>query len=324
MLSDFGLGRWATVIFGGIVILLLASFFMPNAVFAETGVKSQSLLLTAYLDGFAQVNQNLELDQAVMSINVTLLGETRQNLLVVDENSLPLDYSIAGNNAVIYNVGSTKVSVSYLTQDLTSKIGQYWTLEVDYPESKTVVLPTNASIISLSAVPEVIGNSDGHLTLKMPPGFMEVTYTAEHVPDEQTDLINKNSGFELWQIGAILSLSLTIPLAVLGFWLLKTKKKVKPPQKVEEHLTEVDLDKLFGRHRELRQDEIQVVRFLASKHGKAFEAELFEMLNLPRTTTWRLIKRLQGMEIVDVKKSRRQNVVLIRDKYLKKPRKQPD
>jgi len=46
--------------------------------------------------------------------------------------------------------------------------------------------------------------------------------------------------------------------------------------------------------------------------------KLYEALNLPRTTTWRMIKRLQSMEIVDVRKSRRQNIVSIRKKYLKK------
>jgi len=65
-------------------------------------------------------------------------------------------------------------------------------------------------------------------------------------------------------------------------------------------------------------EEVQVIRFLAEKHGTAFEAELYEKLNLPRTTTWRLLKRLEKMEIVDIRKSRRQNIVSIRKKYMKK------
>jgi len=106
----------------------------------------------------------------------------------------------------------------------------------------------------------------------------------------------------------------------VGFWVLRLRnKKAKVKPKTEtERLDEVDLNKLLSRHRELRQDELQVINYLASKHGKAFEAERFALLNLPRTTTWRLIKRLERMEIVYVKKSRRQNIVLIREKYLKK------
>jgi len=68
----------------------------------------------------------------------------------------------------------------------------------------------------------------------------------------------------------------------------------------------------------LRPEEIKVIRFLAEKNGTAFEAELYEKLNLPRTTTWRLLKRLEKMAIVDIRKSRRQNVVSIRKKYMKK------
>jgi uncharacterized membrane protein len=68
----------------------------------------------------------------------------------------------------------------------------------------------------------------------------------------------------------------------------------------------------------LRPEEVQVIRFLAEKNGTAFEAELYEKLNLPRTTAWRLLKRLEKMEIVDIRKSRRQNIVAIRKKYMKK------
>ena len=75
---------------------------------------------------------------------------------------------------------------------------------------------------------------------------------------------------------------------------------------------------MFGKEKDLRPEEVQVIRFLADRNGTAFEAELYEAMNLPRTTTWRMIKRLQSMEIVDVRKSRRQNIVSIRKKYLKK------
>ncbi len=311
-----------TILLEALVLLLFASSFVPQTVLADSTVKSESLVITAYLDGFSYVNQNLELNQSTLSVNITLLGETRQNLLVMDENSLPLDYSISGNTAVIFNIGSMRISVSYLTQDLTSKIGKYWTIRIDYPKNKVIILPQNASIISLSTVPDLIETSDGHITLTMPPGLIEVTYIAEHTLDNQTETFDQPSTFEIWPSLTILSLSLTIPLVIAGFWFLKIRKSTKPQPKTEQRLEEVDLDKLFNRHRELRQDEIQVIRYLAGKNGKAFEAELFELLSLPRTTTWRLIKRLQGMEIVDIKKSRRQNIVLIRDKYLKKPNKE--
>jgi len=309
------LGR-KLVILQILVFLLIIFPSSLNIVSAQTQI-SNSLTLTIYLDGFTQVDQIIELNQLVLSFNLTILSKTPQNLLVVDENGLPLEYSITGSNAVIYSVGSTKINVSYLTQDLTSKMGKYWTISIDYPESKVLILPKNASIISINSAPDLIESTDGSLKLTMPSGLTEVTYTAEHFLDEQNAF--EPSGFNQWLIVvAVLALSLMVPITLAGFWLLKRKKN-KSKLKTDKLLDEVDLEKLFKRHRELSQDETKVLNFLASKHGKTFEAEIFELLNLPRTTTWRLIRRLEGLEIVYVKKSRRQNIVLIRDKYLKKP-----
>lgn len=303
-----------------LVILLIIFLSTPNIVSAQTQILN-SLTLTIYLDGFTQIDQIIELNQPVLSFNLTFLAKTCQNLLVIDENGLPLEYSITGNDAVIYNVGSTKIDISYLTQDLTSKMGKYWTLSIDYPESKVIVFPKNSSIISINSVPDLIESTDDSLRLTMPSGLTEVTYTADHFSDEQNKNTVEGSSFNQWPLAVVvLALSLTVPITLAGFWLLKRNKN-KPKPKTEEPSNEVDLEKLFRRHRELSQDETKVLNFLASKHGKAFEAEVFELLNLPRTTTWRLIRRLEGLEIVYVKKSRRQNIVLIRDKYLNNPQK---
>jgi len=310
------LGR-RLVIFEVMAFLILIFSIAPKPIAAQTQV-SNSLTLTVYLDGFVQVDQIVEFNQPVLSFNVTLLSNTFQNLLIVDENNLPLENTINGDIASIYNVGSTKIVISYLTQDLTTKTGPYWTITTDYPESIVLVLPRNASIISINAVPDLIESFDGGLKLTMPTGLTEVIYTTEHAFDEQNKTTSSTSSLDQWLLTAAVVLVLIIPLALTGILLHKRKKTPKPKTKEDEKQEEVDLEKLFSKHRELRQDETQVIKYLASKHGKAFEAELFELLNLPRTTTWRLIRRLEGLEIVYIKKSRRQNIVLIRDKYLKK------
>jgi uncharacterized membrane protein len=296
--------------------LLAVPFNFPTAI-ADTAITSQEIVLRAYLDGFVQIDHKMELRQISVSVNATLLGQTHQNLLIIDENGLPLNYSLEGTTVVIYNIGSMKISVSYLTQDLTFKTGQYWTLSANYPQSLKLVLPNNASIISLSNVPDTIENTAGCLTITMPPGETEVTYTAEHQSTDETNATNRTAaGFELWQILLSAVLVLTVLTSAVAIRRLKPRKTTKPQPQNQQ--SEIDVDKLLSRHRELRQDEIQVIRYLATKNGKAFESELFELLNLPRTTTWRLIKRLEGMEIVHVKKSRRQNIVLVHEKYLKK------
>ena len=294
----------------GTLLLLIAPSFSSTLVSASNPPASETLTLTAYLDGFVLVNHELTLNQTFPSINVTLLGETQEEILIFDEQSLPIDYTLANGKAIIYSLNTTQINLSYATPDLTSKTGKYWTLTAQVPSSTNVILPENASVISLNNVPELIESSNNQVSIVMPKGNIEITYITEHTLNQQTQ---KSMPWPL--IAAAISLPLITTLAV-ALWFRK-KRKIPPPQPKETE-NEVDIDKLFEREKYLRPEETQVIHFLAEKNGTAFEAELYEKLNLPRTTTWRLLKRLEKMEIVDIKKHRRQNIVSVRKKYMKK------
>ncbi|TRO54841.1 hypothetical protein E2P63_00570 [Candidatus Bathyarchaeota archaeon] len=301
------MNRRTSAIFGTL-LLLLAPHFSSTIVSASSPIVLESLTLTTYLDGFILVSYKLTLNQTFPSVNVTLLGETHENLLVIDEQSLPLEYAIVNAEIIIYSLNASQIQISYSTSDLTMKTGKYWTLTAQVPTSTKVILPENASIISLNNVPELIESSNNQVTVVMPTGTIEITYITEHSLQQQTQ---DSTPWSL--IVAVISFPL---IACIAFALWSRKRKLPPQQKEIEQ--EVDVDKLFEREKYLRPEEVQVIHFLAEKHGTTFEAELYEMLNLPRTTTWRLLKRMEKMEIVDIRKSRRQNVVSIRKKYMKK------
>jgi uncharacterized membrane protein len=291
----------------GTLLLLVASQFLSTLVLANGTIVSESLTITAYLDGFVLVGHELELNQTYPSVNVSLLGENYEELLVADEQNFPLDYALIDGAAIIYSLGASQIKLSYFTSDLTSKTGKYWTLSTEVSTNATVVLPADVSIISLNSVPELIESSNGQVSLVMPAGIIEITYIAEHSLYQQTQ------NDETWLLIAIVLFPITASI-MFAVWFLR-RKKPAPPEEVKR---EVDVEKLLEKEKHLRPEEVQVIRFLAEKNGTAFEAELYEKLNLPRTTTWRLLKRLEKMAIVDIRKSRRQNVVSIRKKYMKK------
>jgi uncharacterized membrane protein len=282
---------------------------------ADSPITFETLTLTAYLDGFVLAAHEIEINQTYPTVNVSLLGETHENLLFFDEQNLPLDYSTNNSEATVYSLGASRIRVTYLTHDLTAKTGKYWTLKAEVSTNTTIILPEDSTIISLNNVPEIIQSSDGQVTLVMPAGTIEITYVAEHTLVEQT-----TNSETPWLLIVAISL-LSIPIIGLAFWILRRKKTVKSEKEKPEDNPAVDTEKLFEREKDLRPEEVQVIRFLAEKNGSAFEAELYEKLELPRTTTWRLLKRLERMEIVDIKKSRRQNIVSIRKKYMKNNRK---
>ncbi len=111
-------------------------------------------------------------------------------------------------------------------------------------------------------------------------------------------------------LGAILVPVVTI----IGIFFVRLRKK---PKEVEAKTKKrrIDAERIFREHKTLMPEEKQAIQFLVDNGGEAFEAELYDYVKLPRTTTWRLVKRLKGMGILRVTKFRRQNLVRLKSKY---------
>jgi uncharacterized membrane protein len=256
----------------------------------------RALTFIVYADGYVSVEYHLDVNKTYPIINVTLFGETFNNLLVVDEHQLPLEFFQDNDTVSISTLGSEQLLITYFTSSLTSKTGLVWSFTVEIPVNATITLPYHASIVDLSDIPYLIEGQDGEVTLVMPEGFVEISYILEK---QQTEF-----PIFVWSI----SIPIVAGISVLIYWWVKQKKTgEKPPR--------VNIEKILHDHQDLRPEEQKALQFLIDNHGKAYEAELYETLNLPRTSTWRLIKRLERMEIVEITKSRRQNVVHINPKY---------
>ena len=291
-------------------LLCATAFFSAESVTANAQATLESLSLTVYLDGFVLVNHQITLSQTAPSINVSLIGETYENLLVVDGQSLPLEHSISNSIAIIYSLDAEEIIITYFTQDLTYKFGKYWTMTAETTANTTLKLPEAVSVIGVNNVPELIETTDDEIVLVMPAGLIEITYIAEHELGLDTP---KSSDIML-----IIAIITTLIAALIVIFVILLSRRKKPSLLPVEPKKEVDSRKLLAKHKDLRREELQVISYLVEKHGTALEADLYERLDLPRTTTWRLLKRMQGMGIVDITKSRRQNTVSIKRKYLKK------
>jgi len=71
-----------------------------------------------------------------------------------------------------------------------------------------------------------------------------------------------------------------------------------------------NVEKIFKMHPRLNKEEKSVIEFLAENEGKAFESQIRERFpDIPRTSLWRLVKRLENLEIIKVKKIGLENQV---------------
>jgi uncharacterized membrane protein len=293
------------------VLLLTFASTLTSLVFAQNPIISESLTLTVYFDGYVQVANVFEINQTYPQIVLDLLTFEPQSLLFVDEQDTLLDYSILDIKATVFSLGASQIKASYFAPDLTFKTGKFWTLALNASTNTVIILPTNSSIISLNKVPDRIESLNDQITIEMSSGQIEISYITDHVLQDQ------DASFDYLPLILIFSIIATLVFG-LAFKFLRTDKIEK--SMIAEKV--LDTEKLFNQHKYLRDEEIQVIRFLGENNATAYEAQIYEKLNLPRTTTWRLLKRLQKMEIINIEKSRRQNIISIRKKYLKKNKSQ--
>jgi hypothetical protein len=70
--------------------------------------------------------------------------------------------------------------------------------------------------------------------------------------------------------------------------------------------------KILEERPHLRPEDQQVLKFLVEKEGAAFESEIRSKFQLPKTTIWRLVKRLEREELVEIRKAGGQNLIKLR------------
>lgn len=84
----------------------------------------------------------------------------------------------------------------------------------------------------------------------------------------------------------------------------------------ESQIDKSVLGRIVGRILEerphLRPEDQQVLKFLAEKEGAAFESEIRTKFQLPKTTIWRLVKRLEREELVEIRKAGGQNLIKLK------------
>jgi len=98
--------------------------------------------------------------------------------------------------------------------------------------------------------------------------------------------------------------------------LIKRTKNSKPVKTIElsknENLVVPDKETIFRFKPELRQEDKDIVTFISENGGQAYESELRKKFLLPRTTTWRAVKRLEREGIVEIEKVDQQNLIKLR------------
>jgi uncharacterized membrane protein len=282
--------REGSFFLAGILLLMLLSSSARGDLFS---VGSLSFNVTP--NGDAQVTQTLtNIDVRTPSINVTIYAKSPQNLVVTDTNGQILhdspNYYGQYTNYSIDSLGASSILIQYDTLELVNESGGVWIFSIDTAYNYTLILP---AMITASPTPSALASTkdpSGLTILTMPAGKSHVDYVFEAASNNP--LTNPFVGGALGISGGSLATYLVI----------RRKRDRK-----------IDSGRVIRAHPELRSEEQEVVNFLAQKKGEAMESEIREAFEkIPKTTMWRMLKRLEDAEIVTLEKAGNQNRVKLR------------
>ncbi len=95
---------------------------------------------------------------------------------------VPVEYN--GSLILGVDVNGT-VILTYLTEELTSKEGALWSLNLVSQDNVAIVLPENTIPLNIEPEPLYVGLNDSRTVILLPPGNISVEYTV-YVPPQKT------------------------------------------------------------------------------------------------------------------------------------------
>jgi len=254
----------------------------------------------------------------------TISFETPYNLtLTLPQNSVLMDLS---NIPESIRIDDGKIQLTLLSG--------FW--EINYIVS--IIQPSTFEISNLNVTPEKVqvgeavtisvtvtnhGDEAGSYTVVLKIGqAVEDSKTVTLGSGQSTivtfDVTKRVSGIYVVTIGDLTAefTVLTSPafpfvelvaasIVAIGIFLFIFLKKLKGPK----------VETILKSNPYLRDEDKKVIMFIAEKGGKVFEAEIRSQFpDMPRTSLWRLIKRLEKLDIVKVKKIGLENQVELKNR----------
>jgi uncharacterized membrane protein len=282
-----------------VLAVIIIVLFATAIAAAESPFEVESMNLIVYRDGLVHVTQTLIVSELSPQVTISLLSSSIENVIVLDENAMAVDYEIAGSNFAVFTLGAERVSVEYDTVSLTKKDSEVWTLVADTPYNLTVSLPQNATVVYLNEMPTAIDTSATGITLSLYSGYWEISYVVPLLPQDD---LNGDEGP-----------SASIPLEYLIAAIAAMAAVVLSALIAVRRRRGLNVDKILKANPQLKKEDKDVILFIAEKDGKAFEAEIRERFpDMPRTSLWRLVRRLERLEIVEIKRIGLENQVQLK------------
>ena len=170
-----------------IVALLLLN---TSTVWAEDIITPKDLSFKIYLDKSTLVTYTVLVSPSQVKVTIPVPGSSYSDVLVSDSNGAPLRFNVTNDSISVLTIGTSSISMTYITTTLVSSIGGLMTFNVTTNTPSTITLPKSSTVISTNVTPLEITSKDQQTTLVLPAGSLSLVFTSQSSQSNgQTDTL---------------------------------------------------------------------------------------------------------------------------------------
>lgn len=244
----------------------------------------QSVDVTVYPDGSIEATHHFIVNNETLTLHVVLLGQPMY-LLVVDEQGDPLSFNLTGQVLTVELLGEKELYISYIVEGAVSEEEGVYKLSLPAINGTYIIhLPNQSALLSFEPLPDLVEAENGGLKIEFSNLTRGVYIEFVVLPKEEGQ---KNKDYMPLIFAAFLAV-----VAALLTWRFILRGRSKKA--------------------ELTETEEEIIKFLKSRGGEAYQSEIRECLGLPTTTVWRKIKKLEELGYITTKKTRRGSLVKLK------------
>ncbi|MFQ6135045.1 MAG: hypothetical protein ACE5KU_04450, partial [Nitrososphaerales archaeon] len=274
------------IVTGGQDILLDYTVKDGVATIDTLGAEEVNILYTA-LD---LVNK----EGAIWTLNietpVTFSVRFPKEATIIGISSIPSSITLADNQYIL-TLNSGQQSVSYST----GVVGTKEQASISIKNAEIAVDQAESEGISVQEAEEELNKAqqayDQGRYIDAEQSASKAMRLVEQALSQTTEAPPQPPQETLWIPWAVAA------LAVAALVIMQIRRRSGPKTAYEKEIRTIDVAKIFQSKPQLRLEDREAIQYLADSGGEAFEAELREHFNLPKTTIWRMVRRLQREDL---------------------------
>jgi len=285
-LTLFGLMYENLIVFNENNTFLDYSLDAPTIVVDSLGARSIRL----EWDALDLTNKTSGIWALAIDAPITFMVIFPKNTTILDLSEVPLEITFIDQQAILIMPPSLQ-TISYVVGTITPKEKARETLDT----VTAIINNIEASGVNTAAAETILRTAETTFSIGNYTGAEKLANEAlEKAYDLQEETQSFPNPLFLLVLGSAI-------FAAIGLFLVRRMRGRK-----------IDVEMVLKDYPWLRSDQREIIRFLAEKKDGIFESDLRQAFDLPKSSMWRLIKRLEDEEIVTVRQLRGQNYIELR------------